>query len=173
MPNSLHDGLLDLPSLQQLLDIGVRLGLAALLGGIIGYEREQEGKAAGLRTHMLVGLSSALFTVAPIDAGMSVADLSRVVQGIAAGIGFLGAAVWPRLAGRTGIQSGAHRSPDEIVETTLRASTDPDQQLFDAAEELSMLATLALDKFRKIRAAMTCFALAAPLVVMAALSVSV
>lgn len=100
MPDPLHDGLLDLPSLQQLLDIGVRLGLAALLGGIIGYEREQEGKAAGLRTHMLVGLASALFTVAPIGAGMSIADMSRVVQGIAAGIGFLGAGTILKLTGK-------------------------------------------------------------------------
>jgi hypothetical protein len=84
------------------------------------------------------------------------------------GIGFLGAAVWPRLAGRTGIRSGAQRSAHEIVETTLRVSKDPEQQLLDAAEELSMLATLALDKFRKIRAAMTCFAIAAPLMAIAA-----
>jgi putative Mg2+ transporter-C (MgtC) family protein len=100
MANPLHDGLLDLPTLQQLVDIVVRLGLAAILGGIIGYEREQEGKAAGLRTHMLVGLASALFTVAPVDAGMAVADLSRVVQGIAAGIGFLGAGTILKLTGK-------------------------------------------------------------------------
>lgn len=85
------------------------------------------------------------------------------------GIAFLGAAVWPRLAGRTGIRSGARRSPDEIVAATLRSSNDPDQQLRDAAEELSMLATLALGKFRKVRAAMICFAIAAPLMAIAAI----
>ncbi|MEU5152836.1 Pycsar system effector family protein [Glycomyces sp. NPDC021274] len=89
------------------------------------------------------------------------------------GIGFLGAAVWPRLAGRTGIRAGARRSPNEIVETTLRASHDPEQQLLDAAEELSMLATLALAKFRKVRAAMTCFAIAAPLMAIAAIGFAV
>ncbi|WP_310284090.1 MULTISPECIES: Pycsar system effector family protein [Glycomyces] len=89
------------------------------------------------------------------------------------GIGFLGAAVWPRLTGRTGIRSGARRSPDEIVRTTLRTSTDPEQQLHDAAEELSMLATLALDKFRRVRAAMTCFAIAAPLMAAAAIGFAV
>lgn len=91
MINPLHDGLLDLPTLRQLFDIVLRLGIAAVLGGVIGFEREQVGKAAGLRTHMLVGLAAALFTVAPLDAGMSVADLSRVLQGVAAGIGFIGA----------------------------------------------------------------------------------
>ncbi len=85
------------------------------------------------------------------------------------GIGFLGAAVWPRLAGRTGIRSSAKRSADEIIETTLRVSNDPERQLLDAAEELSMLATLALDKFRRVRAAMACFAVAAPLMAIAAI----
>jgi putative Mg2+ transporter-C (MgtC) family protein len=49
------------------------------------------GKAAGLRTHMLVALGAALFVLAPLEAGMTVADASRVIQGIVAGIGFLGA----------------------------------------------------------------------------------
>lgn len=89
------------------------------------------------------------------------------------GIGFLGAAVWPRLAGRTGIRSGARRSPGEIVETILQASSDPMQHLHDAAEELAMLATLALDKFRRVRAAMTCFAIAAPLMAAAAIGFAV
>ena len=69
----------------------VRLLLAAALGGVLGYEREQQGKAAGMRTHMLVALGAALFVLVPQQAGMAVADLGRVIQGIVAGIGFLGA----------------------------------------------------------------------------------
>ena len=95
----MNDALFNLPSLRELFDIVLRLGVAALLGGILGFEREQEGKAAGLRTHMLVGLASALFTVAPLAAGMSVADLSRVMQGVAAGIGFIGAGTILKLTG--------------------------------------------------------------------------
>jgi putative Mg2+ transporter-C (MgtC) family protein len=77
----------------------VRLGVALILGTIIGWEREAEGKRAGLRTHMLVALGAALFVVVPVEAGVR-ADLSsgvqsehitRVIQGIVAGIGFLGA----------------------------------------------------------------------------------
>jgi putative Mg2+ transporter-C (MgtC) family protein len=69
----------------------LRLTVATLLGGIVGFERHREGKYAGLRTHMLVALGAALFTLIPQEAKMSTADLSRVIQGVAAGIGFLGA----------------------------------------------------------------------------------
>jgi putative Mg2+ transporter-C (MgtC) family protein len=69
----------------------VRLLLAALLGGVLGYERESQGKAAGVRTHMLVAMGAALFVLAPQQGGMQIADLSRVIQGVVAGIGFLGA----------------------------------------------------------------------------------
>ena len=57
----------------------------------MGYEREQAGKAAGLRTHMLVALGAALFVLVPQQAGVSAGDLTRVMQGLCAGIGFLGA----------------------------------------------------------------------------------
>jgi putative Mg2+ transporter-C (MgtC) family protein len=80
-----------LPDLSRLFQVVAQLGVAALLGGVLGIEREKVGKAAGLRTHMLVALGAALFTVSALDAGMNAADLSRVFQGIAAGIGFIGA----------------------------------------------------------------------------------
>lgn len=69
----------------------VRLLVAAALGAVLGYERESAGAAAGLRTHMLVSLGSALFILVPLQAGMSLEDISRVLQGVTAGIGFLGA----------------------------------------------------------------------------------
>ena len=68
-----------------------RLLMAALLGGVLGYERESKGKSAGLRTHMLVAVGAALFLLVPQQMGASDADLSRVIQGLVAGIGFLGA----------------------------------------------------------------------------------
>lgn len=76
------------------LDDLTRLGIAALLGGVLGFEREISGHWAGLRTHMMVALGSALFTVAGLSVTNSLnepAAVSRVIQGIAAGIGFLGA----------------------------------------------------------------------------------
>lgn len=81
----------DIPDVTQITRISVRLLIAAILGGLLGYEREQKGKAAGLRTHMLVALGSALFVLIPLQAGASTADLTRVVQGLVAGVGFLGA----------------------------------------------------------------------------------
>lgn len=71
--------------------IAWRLGAAAVLGGLIGAEREWARKAAGLRTHMTVSLASAAFVLTVIEIGGADEDVSRVIQGIAAGIGFLGA----------------------------------------------------------------------------------
>jgi putative Mg2+ transporter-C (MgtC) family protein len=77
----------------------LRVALAAALGGVVGYDRELRAKPAGLRTHMLVALGSALFAGTAIllikdsdigdDAG--VADITRVVAAVATGVGFLGA----------------------------------------------------------------------------------
>lgn len=81
----------DLKDVSEITTLVIRLLMAALLGGILGFEREQRGKAAGIKTHMLVAIGSALFVLIPQQAGLSEAELSRVVQGIIAGIGFLGA----------------------------------------------------------------------------------
>ena len=75
----------------QITRIIVRLLLAAALGGALGYEREKRGKAAGLRTHMLVSMGAALFVLVPQQGGMEIGDMSRVIQGIVTGVGFLGA----------------------------------------------------------------------------------
>lgn len=81
----------DIPDLEQATRIGCRLLIASILGGLLGYERERRRKAAGLRTHMLVALGAALFVLVPVQAGMGGDDISRVIQGIVTGIGFLGA----------------------------------------------------------------------------------
>jgi len=80
-----------LPDAEQMARIIIRLTAAALLGAVVGIQRERVGKSAGVRTHMLVALGSALFVIASLESGMSPSDLSRVIQGIAAGIGFIGA----------------------------------------------------------------------------------
>lgn len=81
----------DIPDVSTITRITMRLVLAAVLGGILGYERERKGRSAGLRTHMLVAVGAALFVIGPTQAGMSIDDMSRVIQGIVQGIGFLGA----------------------------------------------------------------------------------
>jgi len=70
-----------------------RLILAAVLGAIIGFQRERAGKPAGLRTHILIAMGSALFTVVSIYGFGSAADPSRIAAGIVTGIGFIGAGV--------------------------------------------------------------------------------
>jgi putative Mg2+ transporter-C (MgtC) family protein len=81
----------DVPDVAQLTRLVLRLLLAAVLGGVLGYEREHKGKAAGIRTHMLVAIGAALFVLVPQQGGMGIADMSRVIHGVVAGIGFLGA----------------------------------------------------------------------------------
>lgn len=81
----------DIPDATQVTRITLRLLVAAILGGLLGYERERQGKSAGVRTHMLVAIGAALFVLIPQQAGASGADLSRVLQGLIAGVGFLGA----------------------------------------------------------------------------------
>lgn len=70
----------------------IPLLVAALLGGVVGVERQIGGHGAGLRTHMMVSMAAALFVVASRDmTGQPNVDLTRVIQGIAAGVGFIGA----------------------------------------------------------------------------------
>lgn len=78
-----------------LLEITLRLLASAVCGAVIGWNREREDKPAGLRTHMLVSIGAASFTLVMLDLmhryGDARADPTRIVQGITAGIGFLGA----------------------------------------------------------------------------------
>lgn len=69
----------------------IRLVMAVLLGSLVGYERERQGKPAGLRTHAMVALGAALFTVVSVYGFGPTADTSRVAAMIVSGIGFLGA----------------------------------------------------------------------------------
>lgn len=81
----------DIPDLEEAISVSLRLILAILLGGLLGYEREYKGKAAGLRTHMLVSVGAALFVLVPLKAGISQDEVARVIQGVVTGVGFLGA----------------------------------------------------------------------------------
>jgi putative Mg2+ transporter-C (MgtC) family protein len=69
----------------------IRMVVATLLGAIVGWQRERARKPAGLRTHMLVSLGTAVVVLAPSAIFMSLDGLSRVIQGILTGIGFVGA----------------------------------------------------------------------------------
>jgi putative Mg2+ transporter-C (MgtC) family protein len=85
------DQLFSVPDTDFLVRVTSRLVVAALLGGLIGVEREWMGKAAGLRTHMTVALGCAAFMLVAIESSTEAGSTSRAIQGIAAGIGFIGA----------------------------------------------------------------------------------
>lgn len=77
--------------LKEVMTVLMRLLTAMALGAIIGLERDASGKAAGLRTHILVALGSAFFVVVPLELGMKLDEVARIAQGVATGVGFLGA----------------------------------------------------------------------------------
>lgn len=126
----------DLPNGVEMARIVVRLFAAVVLGGVLGLERRQVGKAAGMRTHMLVALGSALVILVPQLTGMSGEAVSRVIQGALTGIGFIGggvilklseahqivgvttaASIW--LTATVGIAAGAGRLALALVGTVL------------------------------------------------------
>jgi uncharacterized membrane protein YhiD involved in acid resistance len=72
--------------------------------GLIGLEREEEGKVAGLKTHMLVAIGAALFMLACIESGADIAGVTRVAQGLTTAIGFLGGGAILKLADRNKIR---------------------------------------------------------------------
>ena len=80
-----------IPDAKQFAHVMIRLAAATLLGGLIGIQRESIGKPAGLRTHILVCLGTTVLVLACAGAAMSADALSRVIQGIVTGIGFIGA----------------------------------------------------------------------------------
>jgi len=79
-----------LPQADQVVRVSLRLVGSLIIGTIIGLQRELTHKPAGLRTHLLVALGSTLLVVAAVNWGMKSADVSRVIQGLVTGIGFLG-----------------------------------------------------------------------------------
>jgi putative Mg2+ transporter-C (MgtC) family protein len=83
--------ILEFPTSDRVVVIAVRVLMAAILGGTLGFERELHRKAAGLRTHIVVAVGAAVFVMVALESGATSADLSRVIQGVATGIGFVGA----------------------------------------------------------------------------------
>jgi|RhiMetdeSRZDD1v2_1073273.scaffolds.fasta_scaffold1238240_2 putative Mg2+ transporter-C (MgtC) family protein len=79
------------PHVEAMIRLSVRLIVAMIFGAVIGIQRERAGKPAGLRTHMMVALGAAVFVIASGEFGMNPDSISRVIQGLVTGIGFLGA----------------------------------------------------------------------------------
>ena len=86
-----HELTADLPTTAGMLKVAFRLTLAAVAGALPGFQRERLHVAAGLRTHMLVAVCAAVFVLAALDSGGTVDAATRIIQGLATGIGFVGA----------------------------------------------------------------------------------
>ncbi|HET6574010.1 MAG TPA: MgtC/SapB family protein [Fimbriiglobus sp.] len=78
-------------SVAEAVQLGVRLTVAGVIGGLLGWQRELAGKAAGFRTHILVSVGTAAMVAVPSQSGAGPDAISRVMQGLITGIGFLGA----------------------------------------------------------------------------------
>ena len=136
-------------------DVALRLAAATGLSGIIGFEREISGRAAGLRTHMLVGLAAALFTIIAFEMFSWIrtledqppADPLRLLEAITAGVAFLaagtifrsqdgvrglttGAGLW--MAGAVGMAAGQGMIALAVLATALAAVILAAVHLFDS-----------------------------------------
>ena len=87
-----------------LLRVTGRLAVAIVLGGVIGFERQMEGKTAGVRTHMMVCLGAALFALASLEISTDKDEVNKVIQGVAAGVGFLGAGAILKASGENDVK---------------------------------------------------------------------
>ena len=94
----------DLTDWSSLTILVVRLAVASVLGGLLGYQRARAGKAAGVRTHMLVSLGAAFFVLVPILARLDPEAVGRAIQGVITGVGFLGAGAILKPEGSGGIR---------------------------------------------------------------------
>lgn len=108
-------------------DLVLRLFVAVLIGGLIGWNRQRLGKPAGLRTHMLVSLGAALMILIPLQLAPPSPDaISRTIQGVVTGIGFLGAGeILQRstLSLKRSRQSTTSEPADEFVEPKIKGLT--------------------------------------------------
>lgn len=128
----------------QMLDYAQRLLVATVLGGVIGIEREAKDRPAGLRTHMMIALAAALFTVLTLELHISMvqvdpdtsADPLRIIEAVTAGVAFLaagaiiqgrgkvkglttGAGMW--LSGAVGVACGSERYALAVFSVSLAA----------------------------------------------------
>ena len=122
----------------------LRLLVAVLFGGLLGVERQLRGRWAGIRTHMMVSLGAAIFTLAAVTiAPDDTNEVTRVIQGIAAGIGFLGAGTIIKL-GNVGEIHGLTTASSIWMAAALGTVAGMGEFALAAASALISLAVLVL-----------------------------
>jgi putative Mg2+ transporter-C (MgtC) family protein len=104
MEHFIHEVVGSMPDGAQVARLTLRLLVALIVGAVIGLQREITHKTAGLRTHLLVALGTALLIVSVQEAQMHADAVSRVIQGVVTGIGFLGAGAILKLTEQRRVQ---------------------------------------------------------------------
>ena len=138
----------DWPSFQ---DDVLRLGVATILGGAIGLEREWHGHWAGFRTHIMVSIGSAIFVIAGTAVhGPNVDGPSRVIQGVASGIGFLGAGTILKLGEKMEIKGLTTASSIWLAAALGIASGLAEYSLATAAAAISLFVLGVLGPVEKV-----------------------
>jgi putative Mg2+ transporter-C (MgtC) family protein len=92
------------PDAREMTVVTLRLVVSVIFAAVIGFQRERMRKSAGLRTHMLVSLGAAVFVIACTQFGMNLDSVSRVIQGLITGIGFIGAGAILKLYDRREVE---------------------------------------------------------------------
>jgi putative Mg2+ transporter-C (MgtC) family protein len=135
------------PDVAQLVRITARVSAAMAVGTAIGLQRELTHKTAGLRTHMLVALGTAVFVVGAAESGTDPASVSRVLQGVATGIGFLGGGTILQLADRREVHGLTTAAG---IWMTAAASAAAGMGQITVAIVSTILALVVLIAFRKL-----------------------
>lgn len=129
------------------LEMILRLLLAAVLGAGIGYQRERAGKAAGLRTHILISSGAALFTLVSIYGFTGAVDPSRIAAGVVAGVGFIGAGVIFRGMRGNGV-AGVTTAASIWITTAIGLAAGVGLYLISAVTALITVGVLMIPKIR-------------------------
>jgi len=129
----------------------LRIGAAAILGGAIGLEREWHGHWAGFRTHIMVAIGAAIFVIGGATAhGQNIDGPSRVIQGVASGIGFLGAGTILKLGEKMEIKGLTTASSIWLAAALGIASGLAEYSLATAAAVISLFVLGVLGPVEKI-----------------------
>ena len=134
----------DLGDAQEVTQLVVRLIVAALLGGVLGLQRERQGKPAGIRTHMLVSAASALVIVVSQQHGMDDDALARVLQGLLAGVGFVCAGAILKLEQQEQVH-GLTTAASVWMTAAIGIAAGLGREMTAAASTLLVLGILALE----------------------------
>ncbi len=139
--------MLDSEIVQEALEVSLQLFAAVALGGLVGVERQLHGRWAGLRTHMTVSMGAAIFAISGMHLAGPLPDATRVIQGIAAGIGFLGAGTILKLSDELEVKGLTTASS---IWLSAAVGTAAGLKMYAVAVTATLMALMVLAVFRPL-----------------------